>query len=628
MSTKSRWFKDTIQFACTQCGKCCKGRTNVFLNSHEAEAISSHLNLTKFEFSKNYTEEKEVGDKLLISLKSKVDNGGGCVFLKDNKCSIYNVRPTQCRTYPFWPQHLVGDAEWHAESRNCEGIQIQSNVQSSTSKSHTVSKDVVLTNLVLHMVHDRGLGPDWTYDESLENLQDSFAEQPQLLAEFEDDFFSTHYSSTVFRNSNIVVVDSTTPAPTAEPDVEEGVDTVGERVEPELESLVDEQRMQELMDALLKPITPEEAAQPAPQTSKTDTKLISFRRMEFASQPNVTQSEVKLALSTEGDSAAAQIDHSVVSLPVHKVLAEVFLRHILKLFLYTNKPDMRVAMIGAGGCVLPSHLLQATAQVAEQSPLPHPKLRIDAVEPDADVLMAAERFFGAKFDSESLVRRQTDGISFLSAANQQGATFDLVVLDAFEPWTTPSNSDSSNSSGSERSRAPPASLVDGYEAVKEALTAVRYTTSAQPSALLANHLFSNSNGSNDSNNSGSVSSTDSNSSSNNGSGSAASLHGSSAEDNGLLVVNVFGDAHWLRKTMNTFNVANGFHKPIVIVVGQSDHVHENNYVLITSPVTVSGQDRLSRVEELTNSLLVTGGEMFSSQVVNNGVIFMYNHQDN
>ena len=27
-----------------------------------------------------------------------------CVFLKDNKCSVYEGRPTQCRTWPFWPE--------------------------------------------------------------------------------------------------------------------------------------------------------------------------------------------------------------------------------------------------------------------------------------------------------------------------------------------------------------------------------------------------------------------------------------------------------------------------------------------------------------------------------------------
>ncbi len=33
---------------------------------------------------------------------------------------------------------------------------------------------------------------------------------------------------------------------------------------------------------------------------------------------------------------------------------------------------------------------------------------------------------------------------------------------------------------------------------------------------------------------------------------------------------------------------------------------------------------LSRIEELTNSMLINGGDVYSSQVVNNGVIFVFN----
>ena len=29
------------------------------------------------------------------------------MFLEDGyRCSIYNARPTQCRTYPFWPRFV------------------------------------------------------------------------------------------------------------------------------------------------------------------------------------------------------------------------------------------------------------------------------------------------------------------------------------------------------------------------------------------------------------------------------------------------------------------------------------------------------------------------------------------
>lgn len=48
--------------------------------------------------------------------------GGGCTFLDGNKCTVHEVKPIQCRTYPFWPEVLESKAAWAAESLECEGI--------------------------------------------------------------------------------------------------------------------------------------------------------------------------------------------------------------------------------------------------------------------------------------------------------------------------------------------------------------------------------------------------------------------------------------------------------------------------------------------------------------------------
>jgi uncharacterized protein len=45
-----------------------------------------------------------------------------CIFLKDKKCQIYGARPTQCRTYPWWPQNLRSQQVWEEVARTCEGI--------------------------------------------------------------------------------------------------------------------------------------------------------------------------------------------------------------------------------------------------------------------------------------------------------------------------------------------------------------------------------------------------------------------------------------------------------------------------------------------------------------------------
>ena len=44
-----------------------------------------------------------------------------CVFY-NNGCSIYSVRPNQCKTYPFWVKNMRNEKIWEAEKKLCPGI--------------------------------------------------------------------------------------------------------------------------------------------------------------------------------------------------------------------------------------------------------------------------------------------------------------------------------------------------------------------------------------------------------------------------------------------------------------------------------------------------------------------------
>jgi hypothetical protein len=37
-------------------------------------------------------------------------------------CTIYEARPTQCRTFPFWPEVVHRKGSWERAARDCEGI--------------------------------------------------------------------------------------------------------------------------------------------------------------------------------------------------------------------------------------------------------------------------------------------------------------------------------------------------------------------------------------------------------------------------------------------------------------------------------------------------------------------------
>ena len=40
--------------------------------------------------------------------------GKDCPFLQDHRCQVYEARPWQCRTWPFWPENM-NSVVWEKE---------------------------------------------------------------------------------------------------------------------------------------------------------------------------------------------------------------------------------------------------------------------------------------------------------------------------------------------------------------------------------------------------------------------------------------------------------------------------------------------------------------------------------
>ena len=107
-----------VKFECQpDCVNCCTISDGfVFLTESEAVRIADFLELSEDEFLTHFT--RAFDDQLVL-----VDNSDDrCIFLEGNKCSIYEVRPMQCRTYPFWSQNLKTQNRWHIVSQECPGI--------------------------------------------------------------------------------------------------------------------------------------------------------------------------------------------------------------------------------------------------------------------------------------------------------------------------------------------------------------------------------------------------------------------------------------------------------------------------------------------------------------------------
>ena len=74
------------------------------------------LKLSTREFTKKYC-EKEEGVFHLIDGPE-----GRCQFLEGKRCGIYEGRPTQCRTWPFWPE-VMDSKTWNKEVASfCPGV--------------------------------------------------------------------------------------------------------------------------------------------------------------------------------------------------------------------------------------------------------------------------------------------------------------------------------------------------------------------------------------------------------------------------------------------------------------------------------------------------------------------------
>ncbi len=122
MSTKnpSSFFENGLRFECQGSGNCCSSRGEygfVFLTKEDRQRMAKHLNLSTSTFTRRYC-EKTRGVWHLKEDKERPD----CMFLEKKKCSLYPARPTQCRTWPFWPE-VMNAKTWSKEVATfCPGV--------------------------------------------------------------------------------------------------------------------------------------------------------------------------------------------------------------------------------------------------------------------------------------------------------------------------------------------------------------------------------------------------------------------------------------------------------------------------------------------------------------------------
>jgi uncharacterized protein len=113
---RSYFFDQGIHFECQQCGVCCTGDPGIiYVGKDELARISEYLSVQVSFFIEKYLYPIKNG----YSIREHAD--GRCFFY-ENGCTIYPVRPNQCKTYPFWFENLRSAKKWKRICKECPGI--------------------------------------------------------------------------------------------------------------------------------------------------------------------------------------------------------------------------------------------------------------------------------------------------------------------------------------------------------------------------------------------------------------------------------------------------------------------------------------------------------------------------
>jgi hypothetical protein len=115
------WYENGLEFSCTGCGNCCTGAPGyVWVNQQEIRDMAAAIGEADIErFERKYV--RSIG--IRRSLKEDASSNWDCVFFdnQSRKCKVYQARPRQCRTWPFWDSNLKTPEHWQRTCEVCPG---------------------------------------------------------------------------------------------------------------------------------------------------------------------------------------------------------------------------------------------------------------------------------------------------------------------------------------------------------------------------------------------------------------------------------------------------------------------------------------------------------------------------
>jgi Fe-S-cluster containining protein len=116
------FYDNGLHFSCTKCSGCCRHESGVvYLNAGDLTKLCRFVNLSQDDFIAAYCRWVQYanGSKALSLTEQR---NYDCVFW-DKGCTVYEARPVQCVTYPFWTSLLSSEDSWKNEAVYCPGVQ-------------------------------------------------------------------------------------------------------------------------------------------------------------------------------------------------------------------------------------------------------------------------------------------------------------------------------------------------------------------------------------------------------------------------------------------------------------------------------------------------------------------------
>ncbi|MBN2857673.1 MAG: YkgJ family cysteine cluster protein [Candidatus Delongbacteria bacterium] len=112
------FYKHGIRFECKKCGNCCVGNGYVFIFPVDLERLIEKSGFNLEELQRTYL---STVDGYTVF---RDGGSGACIFWDPivKGCRIYEARPTQCRTFPFWKTLLYKKAKWDEGTKTCHGV--------------------------------------------------------------------------------------------------------------------------------------------------------------------------------------------------------------------------------------------------------------------------------------------------------------------------------------------------------------------------------------------------------------------------------------------------------------------------------------------------------------------------